>query len=103
MRSGMSKVVSLLTIVAALALSSDHVFAKTAGPGKAQTSGTSAAQGGKPAGGSVARRPAGCGHHTTGACAIPPAPGRHKRQRPPRSQPGTGRPRPSPEIGFTAR
>ena len=75
MRSGMSKVVSLLTIVAALALSSDHVFAKTAGPGKAQTSGTSAAQGGKPAGGSVARRPAGCGHHTTGACAIPPPPG----------------------------
>ena len=51
MRSGMSKVVSLLTIAAALALSSHHVFAKSAGPGKAQTSGTSAAKGGNPAGG----------------------------------------------------
>jgi hypothetical protein len=75
MRSGMSKVVSLLTIATALALSSEYVFAKAAGPGKAQTSGTSASQGGKPAGSSVARRPAGCGHKTYGACAFPPPQG----------------------------
>jgi hypothetical protein len=74
-RIGTSNVVSLLTIAAALTLSTNHVFAKTAGPGGVKASGNSAAHGGSPAGGSVARRPAGCGHKTYGACAFPPPQG----------------------------
>lgn len=70
-----SNVVSLLAISAALALSGSHVFAKTVGPGQVKTSGTSAAQGGNPAGGLVVRRPAGCGHKTYGDCAFPPPQG----------------------------
>jgi hypothetical protein len=71
-RSGMSNVLSLLTIAAALALGSNHVYAKTVGPAKVKAAGTSVTQSGNPAAGSVARRPAGCGHKTYGACAFPP-------------------------------
>jgi hypothetical protein len=66
------KVVSLLAISMALTLSASPVFAKSGGgPGQVTTSGTSAAHGSNPAGGSVERRPAGCGHRTYGACAFP--------------------------------
>ena len=69
-----SKVVSLLAIslAMALALSGRPVAAKSGGgPNQVKTSGTSAAEGGNPAGGSVTRRPAGCGHKTYGPCAFP--------------------------------
>jgi len=70
------KVISLLAISAALMLSGSPAFAKSGGnPGQVKTSGTSATQGGNTAGGSVARRPAGCGHKTYGACAFPPPQG----------------------------
>ena len=70
------KVVSLLAISVALTLSGSPVFAKSGGsPGQVKTSGTSAAQGGNAASGSVSRRPAGCGHKTYGACAFPTPPG----------------------------
>ena len=71
-----SKVVSLLAISVALTLSGSPVFAKSSGgPGQVKTFGTSASHSGNQAGGSVVRRPAGCGHKTYGACAFPPAPG----------------------------
>jgi hypothetical protein len=74
--TAISKVVSLVVISVALTLSGSPVFAKSGGsPGQVKTSGTSAAQGGNAASGSVSRRPAGCGHKTYGACAFPPAPG----------------------------
>jgi hypothetical protein len=74
--TGMPKAVLLLAISAALILSHGHVFAKSGGsPGQVKTSGTSAAQGGKPAAGPVARRPKGCGHKTYGECAFPPPQG----------------------------
>lgn len=67
------KVVSLLAISVALMLSGSPVFAKSGGsPGQVKTSGKSAAP---VAGGPVVRRPKGCGHHTTGACAFPTPPG----------------------------
>jgi|BarGraIncu00222A_1022003.scaffolds.fasta_scaffold36185_2 hypothetical protein len=76
--TAISKVVSLLAISVALTLSGSHVFAKTGGsngPGQVKTSGTSASHSGNQAGGPVVRRPKGCGHHTTGACAFPTPPG----------------------------
>jgi hypothetical protein len=70
--TAVSKVISLLAISVALTLSGSPVFAKSGGsPGQVKTSGTSATQSGNPAGGSVVRRPAGCGHKTYGACAFP--------------------------------
>jgi hypothetical protein len=74
--TAISKAVSFLAISVALTLSGSSAFAKSGGgPNQVKTSGTSAAQGGNPAGGSVVRRPAGCGHKTYGACAFPPAQG----------------------------
>jgi hypothetical protein len=74
--TAMSNVVSLLAVSVALSLNGSPVFAKSGGgPSQVKTSGTSAAQGGNAAGGSVVRRPAGCGHKTYGACAFPPPQG----------------------------
>jgi len=74
--TAISKVVSLLAISVSLSLSSSFAVAKSGGsPGQVKTSGTSATQGGNTAGGSVARRPAGCGHKTYGTCAFPPPQG----------------------------
>ncbi len=92
-----SKVVSLLAITVALTLSGSPVMAKggggpsqvkasgnsatpggnsaTPGGNSATQGGNSATQGGNAAGGSIARRPAGCGHRTYGACAFPTPPG----------------------------
>ena len=97
------KVVSLLAISVALTLSGSPVFAKNGGgPSQVTTSGTSAAHGGNPAGGSVERRPAGCGHKHSWCVRVSSTPGSHERQRSPRCQPGTRQPHPSPEIGITA-
>ena len=74
--TAISKAISFLAISVALTLSGSPVFAKSGdGPGKVKTSGISATQSGNPAGGSVVRRPAGCGHKTYGACAFPTPPG----------------------------
>jgi len=72
-----SKIVSPLTISVVLAMSaalttiSPAVAKSGGGPSQVKTSGTSANQGSNPSGGPVARRPAGCGHKTYGACAFP--------------------------------
>jgi len=81
--TAISKGFSFLAISVALTLSGSPVMAKGGGgPSQVKTSGNSATQGGnsatqggKPAGGSIARRPAGCGHQSYGACAFPPPPG----------------------------
>ena len=74
--TAMSKIVLLIASLVAFALSGSPAFAKSgSSQSQVKTSGTSAAQSGNPAGGSVVRRPAGCGHKTYGACANSPPPG----------------------------
>ena len=70
-----SKALLVFAMSMAIAALNGQVLAKTSGAGQVKTSGKSAAQGVTPAGGSIVRRPKGCGHKAYGACAEPPAPG----------------------------
>ncbi len=71
----LSKTALTLAISFGLVTVGVEAFAKGGSAGQVKTSGKSAAQGVTPAGGSIVRRPRGCGHKTYGPCAVAPPPG----------------------------